>query len=434
MHSGNGVLAKMRIALVDGVRTPFVKSWTDYNRLTTLDLARRAVQELLERTDIDLEQIDELVMGAVLAPTRTPNIAREIVISLGLPKRIPGFTLGRACASGLQAVTCVAESMLAGKLQVAIAGGAESLSNVPIQYSKNFVSSLMAFQKARTMQQRMAALGTINPKKDLLPQPPELTEISTGRTMGQHAEEMARAWGITRAEQDEYAAISHQRAAAAIAEGRFRDELAPVLAPPDCHPVTADAYVRGDTTVDQLSKLKPAFDRKYGTLTAGNSSGLTDGASALLLMTEEKAKALGYTPIAFIKGWSYAALDPDQGLLMGPSYATPKVLDQCNLTLADLDLIDMHEAFAAQVLCNLKAWASPQFAREKLGRDMPIGTVDMAKFNVNGGSIALGHPFGATGGRMLLSTARELQRREGKYALLTICAAGAMGVSMVIER
>lgn len=424
----------MRIALVDGVRTPFVKSWADYNRLTALDLARRAVQELIEKSELDPELLDEIVMGAVLSPTRTPNIAREIVISLGLPKRIPGFTLGRACASGLQAVTSAAESMLAGKNQVVIAGGAESLSNVPVQYSKNFVSALMSFQKAKTMQQRVAALGAINPKKDLLPQPPELTEISTGRTMGQHAEEMARAWGITRAEQDAYAVMSHQRAAAAVQEGRFSGEIAAVLAPPDQHPVTADSYVRGDTTPEQLGRLRPAFDKKYGTLTAGNSSGLTDGASAVLLMTEEKAKALGYTPLAFIKGWAYAALDPEQGLLMGPSYATPKVLDDCKLKLSDIDLVDMHEAFAAQVLCNLKAWESPKFAKDKLGRDMPIGAVDMTRFNVNGGSIALGHPFGATGGRMLISTARELQRRNGRYALLTLCAAGAMGVSMIIER
>ncbi|NDD29650.1 MAG: acetyl-CoA C-acyltransferase FadI [Proteobacteria bacterium] len=424
----------MRIALIDGVRTPFVKSWADYNKLSALDLARRAVQELIERSELDINQLDEIVMGAVLSPTRTPNIAREIVISLGLPKRIPGFTLGRACASGLQAVTSAAESMLAGKNQVVIAGGTESLSNVPVQYSKNFIQSLMAFQKARTVQQKMAALGSINPKKDLLPQPPELTEVSTGRTMGQHAEEMARQWGITREAQDAYAMMSHQRAAAAVAAGRFNDEVAPVLAPPDSHPVTVDSYVRADTTVEQLGKLKPAFDRKYGTLTAGNSSGLTDGASAVLLMTEDKAKALGYTPLAYIKGWAYAALDPEQGLLMGPSYATPKVLDDCKLKLSDIDLVDMHEAFAAQVLCNLKAWESPAFAKEKLGRDMPLGAVDMSRFNVNGGSIALGHPFGATGGRMLVSTAHELKRRNGRYALLTLCAAGAMGVSMVIER
>lgn len=423
-----------RIALIDGVRTPFVKSWTEYNNLSTLDLARRAVQELIERSDINPKDLDEIVMGAVLPPTRTPNIAREIVISLGLPMRIPGFTMGRACASGLQAVTSAAESMLAGKNGVVIAGGAESLSNVPVPYSKNFVQSLMSFQKARTMQQKVNALKKIDPRKDLLPQAPELTEISTGRTMGQHAEEMARQWGVTRKEQDEYAVMSHQRAAAAIADGRLGAELAAVLAPPDQHPVMADNYVRGDTTVEQLAKLKPAFDKRYGTLTAGNSSGLTDGAAAVLLMTEEKAKALGYTPMAFLKGWSYAALDPEQGLLMGPSYSTPAVLDQCGLKLKDIDLVDMHEAFAAQVLCNLRAWESVSFAKEKLGRDMPLGAVDMNRFNVCGGSIAIGHPFGATGARMLLTTAHELQRRKAKYGLLTLCAAGAMGVSMVIER
>lgn len=423
-----------RIALVDGLRTPFTRSWTDYNDLTALDLARRAVQELIERSELTPDDLDEIVMGCVLSPTRTPNIAREIVISLGLPARIPGFTLGRACASGLQAVTCAAESMLAGRNSVVIAGGTESLSNVPVPHTKNFVQSLMAFQKARTMQQKMQAISRIDPKKDLLPQPPELTEISTGRTMGQHAEEMAREWGISREDQDRYAVTSHQRAAAATQDGRLPAELAPVLVPPDQHPVTADNYIRADTTVELMAKLKPAFDRRYGTLTAANSSGLTDGAAAVLLMTEERAKELGYRPIAYLKGWAYAALDPEQGLLLGPSYSTPRVLDQVGLTLKDMDLIDMHEAFAAQVLCNLRAWESVAFAKDKLGRDMPIGAVDMNRFNVAGGSIALGHPFGATGARMLTTTARELARRKGKYALLTLCAAGAMGVSMVIER
>ncbi len=423
-----------RIALVDGVRTPFVKSWSDYNHLTALDLARRAVQELIERSDLRPRDLDEVVMGSVLPPSRTPNVAREVIMSLGLPLSIPGYTLGRACASSLQAVTSAAESMLCGRNHVVIAGGTESLSNVPVPYSKNFVSALMAFQKAKTVQQRMAALGRVNPKKDLLPQAPELTEISTGLTMGQHAEDMARKWNISREDQDRLAVMSHQRAHQAISDGRLTAEIAPVLAPPDQRPVTVDGYVRADTTVEALSKLKPSFDRKYGTLTAGNSSGLTDGAAAVLLMTEEKAKELGFRPLAYLKGWAYAALDPQQGLLMGPSYATPKVLDQVGLKLSDIDLIDMHEAFAAQVLCNLRAWESTSFAREKLGRDAAIGAVDMDRFNVCGGSIALGHPFGATGARMLLTTARELDRREGRHALITICAAGAMGVSMVIER
>ena len=423
-----------RVAVIDGVRTPFAKAWTDYAGLSILDLARRAVQELIERTELDPKVIDELVMGAVLPPTYTPNMAREIVLSLGLPHRIPGFALGRACASSLQAITSATESILAGTHDVVIAGGAESLSHIPVQYSQRMVDSLLAFSKARSMQGRMAALSRIKPAEDLIPRVPELNEMSTGRSMGQHAQEMARAWGISREEQDRFALESHQKAAAAQAKGIFKQELAAVFAPPDAHPVTADNGVRSDTSLESLGKLKPVFDRRYGTLTAGNSSGLTDGAGCVLLMSEEKARALGYEPKAFIKSWAYAALDPEQGLLMGPSYSTPIALDRAGLTLDDMDLIDMHEAFAAQVLCNLKAFESVTFAKEKLGRDMPIGKVDPSKFNVNGGSIALGHPFGATGARMLISTANELGRRYGKYALLTICAAGAMGGSLVIER
>lgn len=423
-----------RVAVIEGLRTPFAKSWTEYAQLSTLDLARRAVQELLERTELDTNELDEIVMGAVLPPTYTPNLAREIVISLGLPARIPGFTLGRACASSMQSVTSAAESILAGTHNVVIAGGAESLSHIPIQYSQRMVDSLLAFRKARSMQGRLKALGRIKPAEDLIPKMPDLTEQATGLTMGQHAEQMAREWGISREEQDAYALMSHQRAAAATADGRLTKEMAAVFAPPDAHPVTTDNSVRGDTNMEAMGRLKPAFDKRYGTLTAGNSSGLTDGGSAVLLMSEEKAKALGYKPKAFIKSWAYAALNPEQGLLMGPSYATPIALDRAGLTLKDMDLIDMHEAFAAQVLCNLKAFASVSFAKEKLGRDMPIGAVDMDRFNVNGGSIALGHPFGATGTRMIITAANELQRRKGQYALLAICAAGAMGAAMVLER
>jgi len=392
------------------------------------------VQELLERTELDHDALDEVIWGAVIPPTYTPNIAREVVLSLALPARIPGFSLGRACTSSFQSVTSGVESILAGTHEVVIAGGAESLSHIPIQYSERMVDSLLAFRKARSVQGRVKALSRINPAKDLLPRVPELAEQATGLTMGQHAEDMARKWGITRKEQDEFAVRSHHLAAAALADGRLTKEFAAVFAPPDAHPVFTDNGVRADANMEAMSKLKPSFDKKYGTLTPGNSSPLTDGASAVLLMSEEKAKALGYKPKAFIKAWAYAALDPNQGLLMGPAYAVPKVLDRAGLTLKDMDLVDMHEAFAAQVLCNLRAFESKEFAKENLGRDKPIGALDMNRFNVAGGSIAIGHPFGATGGRMITTMANELQRRNGKYALLTACAAGAMGGALILER
>ncbi|MCA9775094.1 MAG: acetyl-CoA C-acyltransferase [Candidatus Eremiobacteraeota bacterium] len=422
-----------RVVVVDGVRTPFVKAYTDFQDLTALDLSRIATSELVARTGIDPEEIDEVVMGTVLPSPHAPNLAREVVLSADLPRKIPGFTLGRACASSAQSVISAAEGILKGEYDTAIAGGAESMSNVPVPYSKNVVDSLMALSKARSFPARMKALSGLN-LESLLPTPPAIAESSTGKTMGQHCEMMARKNNISRTAQDEFALASHQNAAKAREEGKTKEEVVTVYPPGSFKPVNEDSFVRADTTVEKLGELKPVFDKTYGTLTAGNSSGLTDGAAVVLLMRESKAKELGLKPLAAVTAWSTTALDPDDQLLLGPALCIPEVLEQAGLTLADIDLIDIHEAFAAQVLSVIHSLESEDFARDYLGQDKPVGKVDPEKVNVNGGSIALGHPFGATGARMVIGMARELNRRNVDRAMLALCAAGGMGTALLLER
>ncbi|MEW6277949.1 MAG: acetyl-CoA C-acyltransferase, partial [Candidatus Eremiobacterota bacterium] len=323
--------------------------------------------------------------------------------------------------------------ILAGEYECVVVGGVESMSNVPVPYSKGAIDSLMAFSKARSVGSRMKALAGLN-MKDLIPSAPSIAEAATGKSMGQHAEMMARKNGISREEQDLFALASQQHASEAWESGKYAEEVCTVWPKPRFHPVQRDNFVRQDTSLEALARLAPAFDRKYGTLTAGNSSGLTDGAAALLVMSEQKAQELGYEPLAYLKSWATASLDPDDQLLMGPALAIPQALDKAGLKLAEIDLMEMHEAFAAQVLSVLKALECPVFAKERLGRDEPVGSVDPSRLNVNGGSIALGHPFGATGARMLITAAHELQRRNLKTACLSLCAAGGLGTAVILER
>jgi len=422
-----------RVVVVDGVRTPFVRAYTDFQDLTALDLSRIATSELIARTGIDPEEIDEVVMGTVLPSPHAPNLAREVVLSADLPRKIPGFTLGRACASSAQSVISAAEAILKGEYETAIAGGAESMSNVPVPYSKNVVDSLMALSKAKSFPARMKALSGLN-LESLLPQPPAIAESSTGKSMGQHCEMMARQNNISRQDQDKFSVASHQNAAKARADGKTKEEVVTVYPPGSFKPVNEDSFVRADTSVEKLGELKPVFDKTYGSLTAGNSSGLTDGAAVVLLMKESKARELGLKPLAAVTAWSTTALDPEDQLLLGPALCIPQVLEQAGLTLNDIDLLDIHEAFAAQVLSVVQALESKEFARDYLGQDKAVGKVDRDKLNVNGGSIALGHPFGATGARMIISMARELQRRQVNRAMLALCAAGGMGTALLLER
>jgi acetyl-CoA acyltransferase len=382
---------------------------------------------------VDARQVGLCVFGQVVPSIRAPNIAREIVLGTAMPKDIEAFSVSRACATSLQSMTSAAEAMLAGQHDVAVTGGADSASDVPIMVSSELRDALVAASKARSIGEKIKAFSHLS-ARDLVPVPPSLKEPSTGLTMGESAEKMAKEGGISREAQDAFAHRSHSLAAEAWKNGLFADEVMHVLPGPKYDkPIAEDNLVRKDGTLEGYAKLKPVFDRTYGTVTAGNSSPLTDGASALLLMTEEKAKSLGYTPLGYLKSWAYAALDPGGWMLMGPSYATPLALDYAGLTLREIDLMDMHEAFAAQVLCNKDAFASKKFAEEKLGRTEPIGEIDDAKFNVHGGSIAIGHPFAATGARLVMNTLRELKRRKGRYGLVTACAAGGIGAAAVLE-
>jgi acetyl-CoA acyltransferase len=426
---GNG----RRVAIVAGVRTPFAKAGTALKSISAIDLGKLCVAELLQRTNLDGKEVQALVFGTVIPSVLAPNIAREVSLLPLLPKGVQAYTVGRACASANQAITDAADQIALGHLDVAIAGGSESLSNIPILHAQGFADALVLASKARTFPARLKALSRIRPK-DLVPVTPAIAEPSTGETMGQSAEKMAKLNAIAREEQDHFALRSHRLAAAGTADGRLTAEIMPVYVPPRFESVlTSDNGIREDTSYEQLAALKPVFDRKYGSVTAGNSSPLTDGGACVLLMNEEKARALGYPPLGIIRSYAYAALDPGEQLLQAPVLAAPVALKRAGLTLKDMDLVEMHEAFAAQVLSNLKGFESKWWA-ERAGFSQPVGEVDRAKLNVMGGSIAIGHPFGATGARITTTLLNELRRRGGQFGLMTVCAAGGMGFAMVVER
>ncbi len=422
-----------RVAIVTGVRTPFARSGTALAAYSALELGRHAVASLMQRSEIDGRAVDLVVFGTVLPSVLAPNIAREVSLLPHFPRDVQAFTVGRACASANQAITDAADQIVLGHATMAIAGGAESLTQVPILHSRRMADTLIAASRAKTLSRRLAVLGRIRPR-DLVPVTPAIAEPSTGETMGQSADTMAKLNGITREAQDAFALRSHQRAAAGTADGRLTAEIAPITVPP-AHTefLAADNGIRADSTLAQLAALKPVFDRQYGTVTAGNASPLTDGAAAVLLMREDVAASLGYAPLGFIRSYAYAAIDPAEQLLQAPVFAAPRALARAGLTLGDIDLVEMHEAFAAQVLSNLHGLASPSWA-ERAGLDAPVGEVDPERLNVMGGSISIGHPFGATGARIVTTLLHELARRGGQFGLLTVCAAGGMGHAMVVER
>jgi acetyl-CoA acyltransferase len=424
---------KRRAVVIEGVRTPFVKAFSDFLKLDAIALGDAAVSALLRRTELPRDELDGVVWGGVILPGLAPNVAREIVLDLRLPARVEGHTVTRACASGLQAITSAVAAIERGDADVMIAGGADSTSNAELKLPQKVVHALapLAFGKATPMDM-LGVLSQLVPISEVLPKMPKIAERTTGQVMGEAAEEMARRNEVSRQQQDEFAVRSHHRAAAGIASGRLRKEVAAVETP-DGRTVTADTLVRADTSVEALAKLRPEFARE-GTLTAGNSSPLTDGAAAVLLMSEDKARALGYRPRAAFRSWSYVGVDPADQLLMGPALAMPKALDRAGMTLRDVDVVDMHEAFAAQVLAVVKMLGSAAFARARLGRDQAVGDVDPAKLNLYGGSVALGHPFGATGARMVTTMANELSDGDKQTALLGICAAGGLGAGAVMER
>ncbi|AZP41396.1 acetyl-CoA C-acyltransferase FadI [Rahnella aquatilis] len=421
-----------RIAIVDGLRTPFAKQATAYHGIPAVDLGKIVVSELLAKSGIDPKHIDQLVFGQVVQMPEAPNIAREIVLGTGMNVSTDAYSVSRACATSFQAVANVAESIMSGMVQVGIAGGADSSSVLPIGVSKRLARALVDVNKARTLSQRLSIFSKLK-LRDLLPVPPAVAEYSTGLRMGDTAEQMAKSHNISRAQQDELAHRSHTLAAQAWEQGYLSSQVMAAQIPPYREVLQKDNNIRLNSEISQYAKLRPAFDRKHGTVTAATSTPLTDGAAAILMMSESRARELGLEPLGYLKSFAFAAIDVWEDMLLGPAYATPLALDRAGLTLGDLDLIDMHEAFAAQTLANIKMLASDEFAREKLGRSQAVGEIDWDKFNVLGGSLAYGHPFAATGARMITQTLHELRRRGGRYGLTTACAAGGLGAAMILE-
>ena len=420
-----------RAAVVGGVRTPFVRAGTAFAQLDLLDLARAAITELLARTELDPKHVDHVVYGNVMRPVKYSNLARELVLATGLPRRIPADTVSLACASACQAITDATNLIERGYADVVIAGGAEMLSNVPITLSPPLARAVVGASQARSLTGKVKSLRHVK-LHDLPLETPAIAETSTGLSMGQSAELMAKENGIKREDQDAWALGSHRKAAAAWDDGRSEHEVAPVYA--SGRPVGRDGQVRRDTSLDKLAQLPPVFDRAYGSVTAGNSSPLTDGAASVLLMADDVARALGYSPKALVRSYAYQAVDPAGQLLLGPAYAIPLALDRAGVALQDIDLVEMHEAFAAQVLSTLQKLESRVFAEHELGRSAPVGRIDPQRMNQRGGSIALGHPFGATGARCVTSLANEMERQSAGLGLVSVCAAGGVGAAIVLER
>ena len=420
-----------RIAIVDGVRTPFARIATHYRDLSAIDLGTFVVNELIKRNDLKPSQIDQLVFGMTVMIPEAPFIAREVALACGLDD-VDAYSITRACATSFQTIASAAESILAGNAEIVIAGGTDSTSSVRLPMSSKFSSTLRDVNFAKTLKDRVRLLSSLRPK-DILPLEPSITEFSVGETMGQSCEKMVKKWGVSRAEQDDLAYASHHNAARAWKEGYLDDQVMSVSLAGG-KTLKDDNLVRKNPERSAYDKLKPCFDFSgAGSVTAGNASSLTDGASAVLLMSEAKAKALGLEPIGYIRSFAFAAKTPKEDLLMGPVLAAPIALERAGISLQELSLVDMHEAFAGQLACNLKGLESLDYARTTLNRSKAVGEVDRNILNVNGGSIAFGHPFGATGARVVSQALYELKRRGGGLALTTACAAGGIGAAMVVE-
>ena len=408
-----------RAAILGGARTPFVKAGTAFTELDVLDLARSATAEALARSEVDARDVDEVVFGNVARPVAYHNLAREVVLSLSMPARIPAFTVGLACASACVAITSAADHITTGNAGVVVAGGSESLTNIPLTLTPKLARALIAASQAKSLPAKARSLAEVR-ASDIAPVAPGIRETSTGLTMGESAERMAAINAISRSDQDAWALRSHQLAAAGWDDGRLAAEVGPVYG--DGSAITTDGHIRRDSSLEKMAELRPVFDRAHGTITAGNASPLTDGGAAVVMASEEAARRMGRAPIAFVRSYAYTAVDPADQLLIAPAYAIPIALQRAGLRLDEIDLFEMHEAFAAQVLSTIRVL-------ERNGH----GTIPIDKLNVMGGSIALGHPFGATGARVVLTLANEMKRRGARYGLASVCAAGGNGAAIVLE-
>jgi acetyl-CoA acetyltransferase family protein len=410
-----------RVAIVGGARTPFAKAGTYLKERTALELGTHSVDGALAKLDLDPDTVDQLVYGIVAVDARVPHLAREVNFASSLPDSVRSVTVTDNCITSVTAIEAVHDAILAGRSKVGIAGGVESMSNPSVLWSRNATRVLSDFQGARTARDKAVTLTHLRPG-DFVPRPPGVNEPSTGMSMGEHTEITVKEWGISRSEQDEIAYASHMNAAAATDDGRLTAEIHPL------DDIAADTMIRPGTSMEKLAKLPPVFDpTPKGTLTAGNSSPLTDGAASVVLMAESAAAQLGHEPLAFIKAIEFAAISPDDGLLMGPGIAVPRMLARAGVALEDIDIIEMHEAFGGQVAANLAAW-------EHGWKEDPIGKVDRDRLNQLGGSIAIGHPFAATGARIVTQLANEMARADSRYGLVSICGAGATAAAMILER
>ncbi|XP_069017733.1 trifunctional enzyme subunit beta, mitochondrial isoform X1 [Embiotoca jacksoni] len=417
------------IVLVEGVRTPFLLSGTTYADLMPHDLARAALQGLLSRTGLSKDAVEYIIYGTVIQEVKTSNVAREAALGAGFSDKIPAHTVTMACISSNQAMTTGVGLIAAGQCDSIVAGGVEFMSDVPIRHSRKMRKIMLSLNKAKSLGQRLSLIGGIR-MAHLAPELPAVAEFSTAETMGHSADRLAAAFGVSRVEQDEFALRSHSLAKKAQDDGLLRDVIA--FKVPGRDIVSKDNGIR-PSSMEQLAKLKAAFIKPHGTVTAANSSFLTDGASAVLIMSEEKALAMGFKPKAYLRDFVYVSQDPKDQLLLGPAYSTPKVLERAGLSVSDIDVFEFHEAFAGQIMANMKALDSDWFAQTYMGRKSKVGAPSMDKFNLWGGSLSLGHPFGATGCRLVTTVAHRLQKEGGQYGLVAACAAGGLGHAMVIE-
>lgn len=423
---------KDRIAIVSGIRTPFCKAGGVMRDLEADDIGAFVVTELLARSGLPSSNIDELIFGNVIQPPQAANIARIVAVKAGLPVSIPAYTVNRNCASGLEAIASAYDKIQLGHGEILIAGGTDSMSNFPVVIKKKYKDFLMRLSKAKSWGQKLTSLFSFRPGF-FIPDFPELLDPLCGLNMGQTAEILSREFKVSREEQDAFSLLSQERAAKAISEGKFAEEIAPIPLPPSYQTIqTQDDGPRANQTLLALSKLMPVFDRYTGTVTAGNSSQVTDGAAAVILMKESKTKSLGLNPLGYIRDYAAAGLQPSR-MGLGPAFAISKILTKTGMQLSDFDLIEINEAFAAQVLAVVKACASGDFAKKELGKDRPIGTFDLEKLNVNGGAIALGHPLGASGTRLVFTLLKELKRRNKNVGLASLCIGGGQGQAMVVE-
>ena len=427
------VTPSRRVAILGGTRIPFARANGAYTEASNQQMLTAAMTALVERFGLKNQKLGEVAAGAVIKHSRDWNLARESTLGSGLHPETPAYDLQRACGTSLSAVAQLAHRIAQGEIDCAIAGGADSASDIPLSYSPRLQRTVLSVARNKSWAGKVASIGQLRPW-DLAPAAPGIAEPRTGLSMGQHCEEMAKEWKISRREQDEVALASHKNAAAAWLSGFFQDLVVPF------NDLQRDNNVRGDTSLEKLASLRTAFDSSpAGTLTAGNSSPLTDGAACVLLSSEDWARSRGLEPQAFITHSETAAVDfvgmsgPKEGMLMAPAYAVPRMLARAGMNLQDFDVYEIHEAFAAQVLCTLKAWESDDFCRNKLGRE-PLGSIDRSKMNPKGSSVALGHPFAATGARIVATLAKELKERGSGRGLISICAAGGMGVTAILER